>query len=72
MPNNNRSMYINLKPKDQRNELDNLNTQRHQQVSDRLMVLLCENLILYNLSESKQILCKKSLQELINKKPLFR
>lgn len=70
MPNTNRSIHINLKPQDQVNELEQLNFQRHELFSARLMVLLSENLILYNSSEPKQIICSKSLQELMNQKPV--
>lgn len=64
-------MYTNLKPNYKINELDNFNPYRHEYVSDRLMVLLWENLSLYNLLEPKQILGEKSPQELMNQKPTF-
>jgi hypothetical protein len=70
MPNTNRSIHINLKPQDQVNELEQLNFQRHEHFSARLMVLLSENLILYNSSEPKQIVCQTSPQELMNQKPV--
>jgi hypothetical protein len=65
-------MYINLKQNKQVNELKHLNTQGHQQLCDRLIMLLWENLIIYNSSKQKQILGKKSPPELINPKPIFK
>ncbi len=65
-------MYLNLKQNKQVSELKHLNTQEHEQLCDRFLMLLWENLIIYNSSKQKQIICKKSPQELLNQKPIFK
>lgn len=70
--NTNPSMYINLKPNYKVNELDNLNFQQREEVSEQLMIILQDIFILYNSSEPKEIICQTSAELLMNKKPIFK